>query len=59
MIGFLFCDVLLFNEGKVDVFFAFHLWPSINWSFLACVNRLEVGGILQHRCCVCSRPFRR
>ena len=49
-----FRDVLLLNEGKVNVFLAFDLRPSINWCFLACVDRPEVGGILHHRCCICS-----
>ena len=41
-----FCDVLLFNEDKVDISLGFHLWPFvITLYFLSCVDRLEVGGI--------------
>ena len=55
-----FCDVFFLNEGEVNIFLAFHLWPFvINWCFFACVDRLEVGGVLQHGCCICFRPFRR
>ena len=51
-------DVLLFNESKVDIFLGFHLRPFvINWLFLLCVDRLEVGGVLLHWCYVCSKQW--
>ena len=46
LICLLSCDVILFNEGEVDVLLGLCLRPLvINWQFLSCVDRLQVGGI--------------